>query len=105
MKKIVKLTESDLVRIVKRVISEQDGDVGKVKDLGNNKYEVRSFGESPDTAFAKKLAIQNASNYILKHLNTSGVTLTNSLITDEKLFKEGNKYKYYLTYTTNVNKG
>jgi hypothetical protein len=46
MKKIVRLTESDLIRIVKRVIMEQDEKPVTVKELKRDGYDV-SVGDIP----------------------------------------------------------
>jgi hypothetical protein len=46
MKKIVRLTESDLIRIVKRVIMEQDEKSVTVKELKRDGYDV-SPGDIP----------------------------------------------------------
>ncbi len=45
MKKIVKLTESDLARIVKRVLKESSSDVVKIKAFEKAGYEVSGSGK------------------------------------------------------------
>jgi hypothetical protein len=46
MKKVVRLSESDLVRLVKRVIMEQDSKSVTVKDLKRDGYDV-PMGDRP----------------------------------------------------------
>lgn len=138
MKRKIQLTESELIDMIKRIINEQEeeekkglfgklkdkikgtsnggandiksleAEVGKVKDLGQNRYQVRSLGTSQlGLEFAQSSAKQNATGYIIKHLNMTGnyrVTLTNGAVSEERAFKEGNNYKYFLTYTVTVNK-
>jgi hypothetical protein len=65
MKKIIKLTESDLVRIVKRVINEQPTlkDLGKLPKI-NDKPEMNTSG-----AISKKGSIKDISLKTFKNKN------------------------------------
>lgn len=48
MKKVIRLTESDLIRIVKRVINEQQGTVYKLRDLEKQGYRVIEGTRAPE---------------------------------------------------------
>ena len=82
MKKIIKLTETDLARIVKRVIKENEEDMGndethtlntediesKIKDAA---FSLKSFGTmTKNGAFINgaKWAIHNLTDAEIKHL-------------------------------------
>ena len=70
MKKIVRLTESDLVRIVKRVVSEQKTHTG----LGDIYDKLKSFGfkldENPYNPKVSKGDDQNGAHIFTKDNNT-----------------------------------
>ena len=55
MKKIVKLTENDLVRIVKRVIKENEKDTGKFDDYALGQFQKKGFKKVSDTHYTKKV--------------------------------------------------
>jgi len=58
MKKVVRLSESDLVRLVKRVIMEQDSKSVTVKDLKRDGYDVE-IGDLPLSTYKDQTLIDN----------------------------------------------
>jgi hypothetical protein len=58
MKKVVRLSESDLVRLVKRVIMEQDSKSVTVKDLKRDGYDVE-IGDLPLSTHKDQTLIDN----------------------------------------------
>jgi hypothetical protein len=58
MKKVVRLSESDLVRLVKRVIMEQEGKSVTVKDLKRDGYDVE-IGDLPLSTHKDQTLIDN----------------------------------------------
>jgi len=72
MKKIVRLTESDLIRIVKRVIMEQDEKPVTVKELKRDGYDV-SPGDIP------------LDNHKKETLVDSGITAVGQIDTGARL--------------------
>jgi hypothetical protein len=58
MKKIVRLSEQDLVRLVKRVIMEQDEKPVTVKELKRDGYDV-SMGDNPLDSHKKETLIDS----------------------------------------------
>jgi hypothetical protein len=58
MKKVVRLSESDLVRLVKRVIMEQDSKSVTVKDLKRDGYDVE-IGDIPLSMHKDETLIDN----------------------------------------------
>jgi hypothetical protein len=76
MKKIVKLTESDLMRIVQRVINEQEGDTDKtrleglIQDYVKNKKEISAdwiFSKTPNDVQGPSKDPTIGSRYIAKN--------------------------------------
>ena len=74
MKKIVRLTEADLARIVKRVIKEQqynDDDMdeleGFVNHLGNNRDQLDVIKHMTNEAFHVEGADKRTANQLLKN--------------------------------------
>jgi len=97
MKKIVRLTESDLVRIVKRVVSEQNKDVcSKFVEVNKNQFvtDVKNmkFGSGSDTEVAKKLV--SKSKKIYKFNGTTSEANKNLSCIGLKLYKSSN-YDFY----------
>jgi len=58
MKKVIRLTESDLVKLVKRVIMEQEGKSVTVKDLKKMGYDV-PVGDIPLSMHKDETLIDN----------------------------------------------
>ena len=54
MKKVVKLTESDLMRIVKRIINESEKDTGKFDDYALEQFKIKRFKRVTDTHYTRK---------------------------------------------------
>jgi glycerol-3-phosphate cytidylyltransferase-like family protein len=61
MKKVIRLTESDLVRIVKRVISEQPTD-SKAKSMAMNKKSITKPGQGGKYCFSDSDLIKEIKN-------------------------------------------
>jgi len=131
MKKVVKLTESDLIRIIKKVINEGglfgnkktseptrktqvqwDEEVKKgVQETPDGFYVCTSKGISPDMSMAQKTAPSPCNSsiikkYIEKHkldnkINNSSVTINNTQIVDNAAFKENTTFYYYVTIKVN----
>lgn len=67
MKRVVRLTESDLARIVKRVIQEQsDDDAGVVVDETKIKPEDMKCFNSISAEEAKKVGLNHGGKYKVK---------------------------------------
>jgi hypothetical protein len=80
MKKVVKLTESDLVRIVKRVVSEQSTN----SDLGSDIFNNEIVPKLTSAGFKQK---QGAAVDVISYQHPKGVTLF--------LDKKSKKYVVY----------
>lgn len=105
MKRIIKLTESDLQRIVKRVIKEsrksqpdleKEWSQQQVKETPDGFYVILGKGVSPNQSFAIKLSNSNATQILMSKLPKDEYTLNGFAKTgDEFMFQEGNNYVYY----------
>lgn len=82
--------------------------VGEVKHLGNNRFEIKSMGTAGELSFAKSIALQSASQILAKELSKDDLfqgKLSNTNIVEERAF-ESNKdgsYTYFITVTTTLN--
>ena len=82
MKKIIKLTESDLTRIVKRVIKEQNEKPIAVKQLEKDGYDVE-VGSLPLSNYKKNTLMDNG-------ISSVGETDSASRMTFIELLKKNN---------------
>jgi hypothetical protein len=85
MKKVIRLTESDLVRIVKRVIRESEDESPKSKkdkefDMERKQYEllIKKY-DNPDTIIRLLGGKRDAEKY-LSHYKPLGITSVDELI-------------------------
>ena len=67
MKKVIRLTESDLVRIVKRVVSEQDNEK---MDLGLSTFNTVIVPKLINAGFKQK----PTNNQVISYVHPKGVT-------------------------------
>ena len=85
MKKVIRLTESDLARIVKRVIQEQaDDDAGVVVDTKKIESEDMKCFTDISAEEAKKVGLNHGGKYKVKKKGCS-----------TKVRYKGPKQKYY----------
>jgi hypothetical protein len=99
MKKVVRLSESDLVRLVKRVIMEQDSKSVTVKDLKRDGYDVE-IGDIPLSDHKDQTLIDNditAVGEIDAGAKASFMALLNYKKIDPRLIKKGFKVKRKLS--------
>ena len=93
MKKIIRLTESDLIRIVKRVINEQQGTVYRLRDLEKQGYHITAGGIPPkgnlkDSGIEVLANTKTAADTGLQQkLNDMGIEMRNTKI-GYPLYKE-----------------
>ena len=107
MSKIVRMTESDLVRLVKKVIREQEISGDKMKDIvQHSKYEPKVFKDKleKDSAmgfttkdYGVKYSIQKTPNGVFRiFVTTPKVTTPTDA---EKVFGKNNMFRDYNTST------
>lgn len=53
MKKVIRLTESDLIKIVKRVLNENESNPGKFGEYEIKKFKSKGFTKVSDTKYKK----------------------------------------------------
>ncbi len=114
MKKVIRLTESDLVRIVKRVINEQSP-LDKVKNLFNgdsgvlNRQKVEKMGYSltPGTFLDEKKSLydsgvsvvgqtnSSANMELQKKLSSKGINIRDGVIFSKVLPNKSVEVKFY----------
>jgi hypothetical protein len=98
MSKIIRLTESDLIRLVKRVINEQSSqnNCNKFQEINSKDYmndiKKMSFKTGSDTDEAKKIVLN--SKKIYKFNGTSDEANNNLSCIGLTLYKSKN-YDYY----------
>ena len=96
MKKTVKLTERDLTRIVKRVISEMDGDKPKL-DLDKFEFNMddEEYDDSIDRIIDKFLDDMDSINYkigLIKNMVDSISSFENPSEDDDEIIEDINEY-------------
>lgn len=67
MGKVVRLTESDLIKLVKRVINEQEDVLGNIKDLLNNNGVDTSDMDDEEVLYELTSLMRTTNNKRLKH--------------------------------------
>ena len=97
MKRIIRLTESDLARIVRRVISEENKDVcSKFVEVSKNQFNTdvknMKLSSGSDTEIAKEIV--SKSKKIYKFNGTTSEANKNLSCIGLKLYKSSN-YDFY----------
>jgi hypothetical protein len=102
MKRIIRLTESDLTRIVRRVLKEENETqpIKKEEEFKCPEGTITGIGESPQISTAKKKASLNANSNFMKDQNLNSAVLSDITLVDEALYKlpSGN-YKYICCFS------
>jgi hypothetical protein len=56
MKKVIRLTESDLIKIIKRVIKEDESNPGKFEGYAIDAFKEKEFKKVSDTVYTKSIS-------------------------------------------------
>jgi hypothetical protein len=88
MRKIIKLTEADLIRIVKRVVNEQREDIIKRSGASEREDIIKRSGASAGSVYSSAVNVmKNATDKVLiSCLKNKGYKVTDT----------GGKYRYML---------